>query len=358
MVPPTIRSNLAGLRRRERLLTFVWGAACWLCVVIVLVLLGGAVDWLIDRERDTPEEVHVGILAVQAIIAAVAGLWFLVWPQICRLPDDKLALWVEDKLPHFEHRLISAIQLNRPGANLAGMSPELVKVVTREAEGQAKKVGFAQVADHRRLKWSLGVLTPVVLLAGLPFALWPELSFALLQRQALFDVEIPRSVYLESASAAVWPIGDTIPIRFRVTGQFSDKMIGRLSVTAAGQGADRYPLHFIMQDEKGALFGADVPAYSADINYAARLADGRTRYPSEMKLVPRPVVTGNEAWTPVCWFIAAHGPTAAAGEKKPRDAAMSKASSASMSASFCIRRSRSSRRWARNLGPEAQRAES
>ena len=296
MIPSSLRSNLAGLRRRERLLTFVWGLACWLAVVAALLLLAGFIDWLIDRQRNTPPAVHLGFLIVQAVVAGAAAIWFLVVPQIRRLRDDTLALWVEEKLPHFGHRLISAIQLNRPGAKLDGMSAELVKVVTREAESRANKVRFAQVADHRRLKWCLGVLAPLVLLAALPFLLWPELTFALLQRQALIPVEIPHSVYLESISPKVWPIGETIPIRYRVTGEFDEDMVGELSVTPLDQRTDHYPLEFKEKDDQGAIFGADVPTSSANVRYSARLVDGRTKLPSEMRLVPRPVVTENQAW--------------------------------------------------------------
>ena len=154
MVPASIRHNLASLRRRERLLTLVWGAACWLAIVLVLLAVCGFVDWLIDRQRDTPMGVRVGMFGVKAVVAALAGLLFVLWPQIRRLPDALLALWVEEKVPQFEHRLISAVQLNQPGARLEGMSPELVAVVTKEAEMQARRIGFARVADHGRLKWA------------------------------------------------------------------------------------------------------------------------------------------------------------------------------------------------------------
>jgi hypothetical protein len=122
------------------------------------------------------------------------------------------------------------------------------------------------------------------------------LSLALLQRQMLLPIEIPHSVYLESVSASVWPIGDTIPIRYQVTGEWSDDLIGDLAVTPKGQRTDRYPLEFIKKDEKGAIFGTDVPSSSSDIVYSARLADGRARRPSAMKLAPRPVVIENQAW--------------------------------------------------------------
>jgi hypothetical protein len=296
MVPSTIRSNLSSLRRRERLLTFVWGAACWLAVALVLLVICCFVDWLIDRWQDTPMTVRVGLVGVQLASAFLAGILFLMIPQFRRLPDALLALWVEDRVRDFDHRLISAVQLNAPGADLGGMSKELVGIVTREAEKRAARVGFASVADHRRLKWSAFVLAPVVLLTLLPLAVWPNVSFALLARQGLLDVEIPHSVYLESVSAEVWPMNESIKLRFRVTGEWNEDMVGRVRVTPIGQPADTYDLVFMQRDDQGAVFEADVQPALGDITYSARIYDGRTKRPSEMKVVPRPTVINNLAW--------------------------------------------------------------
>ena len=292
MVPPTIRSNLAGLRRRERLLTFVWGLACWLAVVLILLLVCSFGDWLIDRWRDTPMFVRYAMLFFQVGVAAIAGFVFLVWPQLRRLPDETLALWVEAKLREFDHRLISAVQLNRPGAKLEGMSRELVGIVTEEAEQEARRTGFAQVADHRRLKWGAFVLLPILLLVALPIAIWPGLSLALLSRQALLPVEIPHSVYLENISPDVWPIGDSILLRYRVTGEYDKEMEGTVRAAPGGS----FPLTFIEEDKDGAIFGAELPAASVDIYHSARLSDGRTRAPSLLKLAPRPVIGKTLAW--------------------------------------------------------------
>src|SRR5947209_16211040 len=114
MVPHSIQHNLDALRRRERLLTLVWGVACWLAIVLLLLLLCGLLDWLIDRQRDTPWNVRLGMFFVQVVVAGAAALWFLAWPQWRRLPSAMLALWVEDKYPYLQHRLISAVQLNEP----------------------------------------------------------------------------------------------------------------------------------------------------------------------------------------------------------------------------------------------------
>lgn len=303
MVPPTIQHNLASLRMRERLLTLIWGAACWLSVVLVLLILACFVDWLIDRTRETPVGVRIALFLLQTSTAAIAALLFVIVPQVRRLPDAILALWVEDKIPQFDHRLISAVQFNQPNADLGGMSTELVGVVTREAEKQAQRVGFAQVADHSRLKWSALVLAPVLLIAAVPVLIWPQTVFALLSRQALphLEIDIPHSVTLESASQEVAPIGDTILIRYRVKGKYTADMIGTVSVTPQGAPTALYDLVFQFEDNQGAIFGVDVspssvPSSSRTVRYSAKLADGRTKYPSEIKLVPRPVVVKDKAW--------------------------------------------------------------
>jgi len=296
MVPPTILSNLSSLRSRERLLTLAWGLACWLALALVLLVLCCFVDWLIDRWQDTPMAVRYGLLGIQAVSAFITAIAFLLVPQIRRLPDALLALWVEDKIRDFDHRLISAVQLNAPNANLGGMSKELVGVVTREAEKRAAGVGFASVADHRRLKWAVFVLTPIVLLVLIPLAVWPGVSFALLARQTLAEVEIPRSVYLESISAEVWPMNESIKIRYRITGEWAEDMVGKVRVTPIGESSDAYDLVFMKQDGNDAIFEADVQPASGNITYSARLYDGRTKRASEMKVVPRPTITENLAW--------------------------------------------------------------
>ncbi len=301
MVPASIRRNLAGLRRRERLLTFVWGAACWLAIVLLLLFVCGLIDWLIDRQRDTPLLVRLGMFIVQGGFAFLAGLLFVLWPQVRRLSDVLLALWVEEKMPQFEHRLISAVQLNQPHADLQGMSKELVRVVTSEAEKQAQRVGgFAQVADHSRLLWTAGVLIPVLFVFALPFLIWPGVCFALLVRQLLplSDTDVPHSVTLVSASDEFWPIGEEILIKIRVEGEWQEDMEGTVSVRPEGQPRDIYPLTYYepTRDGKGAIFIAMVKPAMVDIRYSARLADGRTKAPSDMYLVPRPSVIDNQAW--------------------------------------------------------------
>lgn len=295
MVPRSILQNLASLRRRERLLTLVWGLACWLAIALVLLLLCMFADWLIDRFRDTPYAVRAALLLGQMSVWVITGFLFLVWPQIRRMPDEKLALLVEDKLRQFDHRLISAVQLNRDDAELAGMSEELINLVTREAEKEARRYSFATIADHKRFGFAVALASTITLFFLLPFAAFWNVSFILLARQALLDIEIPRSVYLENISAKYWPAGDDIKIRFRVTGEFNKDLVGSAYLSPGG----RFELK-AMEDEGEDIFGVDVEAgklpLTETLSFSATLADGRTKAPSEMQLVPRPVITDNRAW--------------------------------------------------------------
>src|SRR5919109_4636545 len=123
MVPRAIRQQLTRLRRRELLLRFAWGMARLVTVMFVMLILACLVDYLIDRVQDTPYSVRALLYLTQMGVASLAIFFWVLWPLIRRPSDSELALWVEEKMPGFRHRLISAVQLNQPSAKTEGMSP-------------------------------------------------------------------------------------------------------------------------------------------------------------------------------------------------------------------------------------------
>jgi hypothetical protein len=300
MVPRTILRRLGRLRRREYLLRLIWGLARLLVVVFVLLVCACLTDWLIDRYQETPWEARVGMLAAQVTVAALAFLLFLGLPLAHRPGHAELALRVEDKVPSLGHRLISAVQLNQPGAATAGMSPELIAVVTKEAEARSARVRFARVADHRRMKWSGLLAAPVFLTAGLLLLVWPEIVMALLSRQLLADEEIPRSVYLTAEAPEVWyrPSGEEVVLRFHATGEgVAGDLEGVVRIHPEGQDPEHYPLK--LEEVRGpgdAVYTARIPPSAIDFTYRAWLEDGRTPSAAEVRYAARPVVTGQQAW--------------------------------------------------------------
>jgi hypothetical protein len=300
MVPNTLLRPLARLRRRERLLAFVWGVARWLAVVAGFLAAACLVDWLCDRWDDTPWAVRIGLFAGQVAIAVVAAGWFIVRPLMCRLGYERLALWVEDRTPELGQRLISALQLNRPGADVRGMSPQLIRVVTDEAQRQVDGRDFTGLADRSRLPRAAALIAPLGVVALAVYLISPELMQALVSRQLLRDMEIPKQVTLASISPEVWPQGEQVVLRFEARGDPLFRVEapeGEFRIRTADGLTDRFVLEMENRKAKDeAVYLARLPAMYEDFTYRAWLWDGRIRAPGRIRYVPRPVVTAHSAW--------------------------------------------------------------
>jgi len=303
-----ILQHLARLRRRERLLRLLWAAARWAGLMSAILILACGIDWIVDCRQDTPWIARVSMALVQSMIGVIAGVRFF-GPVFQRLSDSALSLCVEEKLPAFDHRLISAVQLNQPGPATQGMSPELIAAVTRQAEEQATRHDFALTADHRRLKWSASVAIPLLLGCALLTALWPETVWALVARQFLTDREIPRSIRLESVQPElVWPAGEEVVLRFRAQGRvLPSELKGEVQIEPVGRPAEHYPLFpdtlipgtlagSASEGDRDATFIAKVPPSSVDFSYRAWLGDGRTRQPAHVRFEPLPAIIEQRAW--------------------------------------------------------------
>jgi hypothetical protein len=297
-IPPIVLKKLGQLRRRERLLRLVWGLACFGSIVVVVFLVACLVDWLYDLWDETPRGLRLFMFRGQLVLAGLIGLLLVLRPQLRRLRREKLALLLEDKLPVFQHRLISALELNRPGARTAGMSPELLAAMTCEAAEQARPRDFRTVADHSRLKRSAFVLAPAILLALSLFLLAPQTAVALIQRQMLWDVDIPRAVSVAAAGPTIWPNGEEVFLKFDVRGPgVTDGRSGSVRVRAEDGSVFSVPLTMdVATGEDSAAYAARVPPASADFTYMAKVGDGRTRSPGRIRYVARPSVVKHDAY--------------------------------------------------------------
>jgi hypothetical protein len=298
MVPRTILTQLARLRRRERTLGVTWGLARFLALVLVVLAAACLSDWLIDRREDTPWNVRVALLIGQAVLWFSAGLILVARPLFRRLGRNRLALFVEQKIPSLEHRLISTVQLHEPNADTRGMSPELIDTVAREAATHLASLRLARLADHRRLKWSAGLIVPFAAAVAVVILLWPDVISALLARQFLANREIPRSVQLTCIdSQRIEPSGTGLVLRFRAHGHVSRDMQGEAQLDPDGERSVRYPLVFeSMAGPNDAVFAVNVPPSAVDFSSLAWLADGRTHESTRVHFEARPAVVEQRAW--------------------------------------------------------------
>jgi hypothetical protein len=288
----SIETQLAKLRRRLRGLGLVWGGARWLALVAAGLAPACAIDWLVDLRLDTPRGLRVTITALQGIVGLVAGYVLLVRPLRRVFSDDALALWVEDRCPRFQQRLISALQLSRPTARIAGMSRELIGALTSQARELAATVDFAALVDRRPLRRGILLTLIVTALAGLVYAAAPATMRALVARQLLFDREIPRAIQLASDSPLVWPSGEAVELKYRASGRgLSAALTGHVVIERDGQAALRMPLTFVEAlPDNSATYAVRLPPESVGFMHRACLGDGRSRELASLKYVPRPVV--------------------------------------------------------------------
>jgi hypothetical protein len=299
MATPTyLLERLRELAQQERKLRLVWGLARWAAVVIGLFLICCGIDWWIDLWYDTPGVVWWLMRLAQI---GVAGYLFYRWimlPQQTGLSANELVLWVESQRPEYQHQLISAVQLNAEHADRKGMSESLINALTTEAEQKAQAASFTPLLDRRRLKWSLWLLSSVLLLAFLVLITSPSTSMALAQRQFGSDSSIPRSVQLKAQTTELWPCGEPVTLKFLAAGNWSNTQKGSVEIVPDGQSAESYPLQY--QDagstEGQAWFTATIPASSTPFTYHAWLYDGRTHDDGHITFAPRPTLTAWEAW--------------------------------------------------------------
>src|SRR5204863_3352304 len=116
----------------------------------------------------------------------------MLGPLLARPDLDALALMVEKARPEFGSRLISTIQLTRPGAIPSGASPELVRALIVDTESRAAPVEFTDIIDTRELKRLAAVAAAILVLGLLGFARGGNASVDLLKRAFLFNLPVPR----------------------------------------------------------------------------------------------------------------------------------------------------------------------
>ncbi|MFO0809630.1 MAG: hypothetical protein U0746_13480 [Gemmataceae bacterium] len=305
MTPPTIARRLAALRRRERFIRLAWGLARLVAVAAVALVVACAVDWWIDLRRETPYALRVGMLVGQIRLAAgLAAVWLLP-PLFGRRDDAATALFVEERLPELSHRLISAVQLNRPNADTKGMSPAMIGEVTQEAEDDAKRRSFAALTDHKRLWNALGLLSVVGLFGGATWAVGSETVRTLLARQGLAAVEVPRQFSLRNETNEVWPAGEEVTLRLEIEGPHppNSMSLDVLVVDDAGSQERLTTPDYKVIEQRSADIGrvdvvaVPVPSALGDFTFHAWYADARLKTPGRVRRVPRPSVVRQDAWT-------------------------------------------------------------
>ncbi|MDA8744050.1 polyketide synthase [Rubripirellula amarantea] len=197
---PRLTQLLEGLRHRVRRYV-VWDSVLALAAVVLTAFwLGLALDYLpvVMGGTEMPWLARLLLLVVVAVVLVFIATKMLFGRLNRPLPDDSLALLVERHHPDLGGRLVTAVQLNRPGRDGDSHSAKLLRHVHDEAADAIDRVDPAKVFRLEPLIRKAMIVAPLLLMAVLMLVISPQAFGRAASRLTLLsDEPWPRRAHLE-----------------------------------------------------------------------------------------------------------------------------------------------------------------
>jgi hypothetical protein len=274
---------------RSRIMKVAFGTGATLTVTAFIGLLGA--EMLVDWNLELP-----WALRFIWFLGSLAAVVYLVNENIILplldAPDtDRTALIVERHFPKFKSRLISTLQLTRPGGLHGNEASFLVKALVRQTEDEAQEVDFGALVRTDRLRRNTVWLLGSIGVAGLLYGLGGLASSALLQRAFLStSVEVPRKTQVaEFTGDLTIGRGDPVILTAAATGVIPGT--GTVSVSFESGRERDFPME---KAEGAATYTRKLESVQESFSYVVRLNDGRSKV-GRVNVVPRPTVAKIEA---------------------------------------------------------------
>jgi hypothetical protein len=185
---PSLRSRLAAVARRVRLLRVVRG----LSLVALALLLTGAAAMLADYLLALPALVRLALFAGWFILGAGTLLVGLVLPLSRRFDAADLAAVVEQKYPELAERLTTTVELAATGGRYHG-SPALIALLVSDTAQRTSRLDFLPAVSGRGALALGSAALAVFVLVLTPGAVWPA-EYARLGERFLCAWRVPRTV--------------------------------------------------------------------------------------------------------------------------------------------------------------------
>jgi hypothetical protein len=178
-----LRSRLAGLRRRLRLVILRRGLGWLLATVVGLAVVAGLLDWAVPGHL--PALARAVLLVGTLTAAGLIAYHYLLRPLAGRADDLALALRVEKRYPILNDCLASTVQfLQEPAESEERGSAALRREAVRRGLRRVEHCDFTRVIDRRGSTLAPACLLGAGLLAGLLLALHPATALTALLRLA------------------------------------------------------------------------------------------------------------------------------------------------------------------------------
>ncbi len=154
-----LRRIIRSVRRRFRVKLALRGLAITLGFGLLAL---AASAWGIDHFRYTPTAIAAFRVFAWTALAGL-GVRFLVLPLIARLPDERVALYIEEHDPSLQAALLSAVELGpeRVERERPDVSPELSRRLVEQAERCCEQIDYRRLVERRSLQRMSGLLSGV-----------------------------------------------------------------------------------------------------------------------------------------------------------------------------------------------------
>ncbi len=162
-----LASLLQSARRRWRLRHLAVGVAITLSLVVLVLVLASLA---LEVARFAPAAITIARVVLGLITFGVVGRW-IVWPLIRSLSDERLALYLEERVPQLGGALLTAVSM-RPQAD-AGLSGALERGVVDDATRRVGTTPAVPLLERPTTIRALFAAVGVAALAALAYQFGP-----------------------------------------------------------------------------------------------------------------------------------------------------------------------------------------
>ena len=140
----SLNATLVSVRRRWRVKNVAVGAA--VCIAVVALSMW-ATAAIMESLRFSSESVIWSRVGVGLLTLAAVSRW-LLYPLLRRVPDERLALYLEERVPALDGAVISAVEMQRSPAQDEGRSALLVRGLMADAVRRLQRSGEVLVLER------------------------------------------------------------------------------------------------------------------------------------------------------------------------------------------------------------------
>lgn len=146
-----IRRVVGRVRRRWRVKLVVRGLALTTAAVLLTFLLSAST---LEALRFQPEAVTAFRVVLWLTVACLLA-WWVAWPLLRPISDDRVALYLEEHEPSLKSRVLTAVEAVRPDAPAP---TELLEAVVERAVKRCRKIDYGKSIERSAIRRSSGAL--------------------------------------------------------------------------------------------------------------------------------------------------------------------------------------------------------